>query len=53
MPMLKGGYAMLVMTPRKVIGVRDPQGIRPLVLGREDHSWFLSSETCAFDELNG
>ena len=43
---------MLVMTPRKVIGVRDPQGIRPLVLGREDHSWFLSSETCAFDELN-
>ncbi len=52
MPMLKGGYAMLVMTPRKVIGVRDPQGIRPLVLGREDHSWFLSSETCAFDELN-
>lgn len=52
MPVLKGGYAMLVMTPRKVIGVRDPQGIRPLVLGKEDHSWFLSSETCAFDELN-
>lgn len=52
MPMLKGGYAMLVMTPRKVIGVRDPKGIRPLVLGREDHSWFLSSETCAFDELD-
>ncbi len=52
MPVLKGGYAMLVMTPRKVIGVRDPRGIRPLVLGREDHSWFLSSETCAFDELN-
>ncbi len=52
MPYLKGGYAMLVMTPRKVIGVRDPYGIRPLVLGREDHSWFLSSETCAFDELN-
>ncbi len=51
MPVLKGGYAMVVMTPRKVIGVRDPFGIRPLSLGKLDHSWFLSSETVAFDEL--
>jgi len=51
MPMLKGGYAMLVMTPRKIIGVRDPLGIRPLTLGKKKNSWFLSSETCAFDEL--
>lgn len=50
-PMLKGGYAMLVMTPRKIIGVRDPLGIRPLTLGKKKNSWFLSSETCAFDEL--
>lgn len=50
-PMLKGGYAMLIMTPRKIIGVRDPLGIRPLTLGKKKNSWFLSSETCAFDEL--
>lgn len=52
MPMLKGGYSMLIMTPRKIIGVRDPQGIRPLLLGRRQNSWFLSSETCAFNELH-
>jgi len=52
MKKLKGGYAMLVMTPRKILGVRDPMGIRPLFLGKMDHSWFLSSETVAFDELD-
>lgn len=51
MPKLKGGYSLLVMTPRKVIGVRDPRGIRPLVFGRKKNSMFFSSETCAFDEL--
>lgn len=48
---LKGGYALLVMTPRKIIGVRDIKGIRPLVLGQKGKSGFLASETCAFDEL--
>ena len=43
MPRLKGGYALLVMTPRKIIGVRDPLGIRPLALGKKQNSWFLSS----------
>lgn len=51
MPKLKGGYSLLVMTPRKIIGVRDPRGIRPLVFGRKKNSMFFSSETCAFDEL--
>lgn len=51
LPKLKGGYSLLVMTPRKVIGVRDPRGIRPLVFGRKKNSMFFSSETCAFDEL--
>lgn len=51
MPKLKGGYALLVMTPRKVIGVRDSKGIRPLMLGKKKNSWFFASETCAFDEL--
>ena len=44
-------HLLLVMTPRKVIGVRDPRGIRPLVFGRKKNSMFFSSETCAFDEL--
>ena len=39
------------MTPRKVIGVRDPKGIRPLVFGQKKNSMFSQSETCAFDEL--
>lgn len=51
MPELKGGYAMLVMTPRKVIGVRDPRGIRPLVFGKKGDTYYFSSETCAFNEL--
>lgn len=51
-PHLKGGYAMLVMTPRKIVAVRDPLGIRPLVLGKKKNSWFVASETCAFDELD-
>ncbi len=52
MPMLKGGYAMLVMTRHKLIGVRDSHGLRPLMLGKKKNSWFLSSETCAFNELD-
>lgn len=51
MPLLKGGYAMLVMTRHKLIGVRDSLGLRPLMLGKKKNSWFLSSETCAFNEL--
>ena len=51
MPELKGGYALLVMTPRKVIGVRDPKGIRPLVFGKKGDTYYFSSETCAFNEL--
>ncbi len=46
---LKGGFALLVLTETRMIGLRDPNGIRPLVLGKLDDSWVLSSETCAFD----
>lgn len=51
-PKLKGGYALLVMTRQKLIAVRDPLGVRPLVLGQKGNSWFVSSESCAFNELD-
>lgn len=49
---IKGVYSMIFMTEEKLIGVRDPYGIRPLVLGRKDDIWMLSSETCALDALD-
>lgn len=49
---IKGVYAMIFMTDDKLIGVRDPFGMRPLVLGRKDGIWMLASETCALDALD-
>lgn len=46
---IEGAYSLVAVTKDGVIGVRDPLGVRPLVLGRLDDSWFLSSETCALD----
>ncbi len=46
---IQGGYALIMMTKKKLIGVRDPLGIRPLVLGKIKNSFVLASETCAFD----
>lgn len=46
---LAGGFSLLVLTETRLIGMRDRNGIRPLVLGRLDDSWVLASETCAFD----
>ena len=44
-----GGYALAIMTNKKLVGIRDPYGIRPLVLGKLKDSYILSSETCALD----
>ena len=44
-----GAYSMLFLTPGALYGVRDPRGVRPLILGKLGDSWLLSSETCAFD----
>ena len=49
MKQIKGSYALVVMTKDKLIGVRDPLGIRPLALGRVGDAYVLASETCAFD----
>ena len=46
---LEGAYSMVAMTNTALIGVRDPQGVRPLVLGRLDNAHILVSETCALD----
>ena len=46
---IQGGYALIIMTNKKLIGVRDPLGIRPLVLGKIKNSYILASETCALD----
>ena len=46
---IKGGYALVMMTNKKLIGLRDPFGIRPLVIGKLKDSFIFASETCALD----
>jgi amidophosphoribosyltransferase len=48
---IEGGYALVALTQKKLIGARDPIGIRPLVLGRLGEGWALASETCALDRV--
>src|SRR5574344_641456 len=51
--MIKGSYALVVMTEKCLIGARDPNGIRPLCLGKVENGWILASERCAIDAVNG
>ncbi|WP_353344466.1 amidophosphoribosyltransferase [Litorivita sp. NS0012-18] len=46
---VEGAFSVVAMTRTKLIGVRDPLGVRPLVLGKVAEGWVLSSETCALD----
>jgi amidophosphoribosyltransferase len=46
---VEGAFSVVAMTRSKLIGVRDPLGVRPLVLGRLGEGWVLSSESCALD----
>ena len=46
---IQGGYSLVIMTNKKLIGVRDPFGIRPLVIGKLKDCYILASETCALD----
>jgi amidophosphoribosyltransferase len=48
---IEGGYALLALTNKKLIGARDPLGIRPLVMGELDGKYVLASETCALDMM--
>lgn len=51
--MIKGSYALTVMTENCLIGARDPNGIRPLCLGEIEGGYVLASESCAIDAMNG
>ena len=51
MQQIKGAYSLIVMSPRKMIGARDPFGFRPLVIGKRDNAYFFASETCALDAV--
>ena len=47
MKKIKGAYALVVISPRKMIGARDPFGLKPLCIGKRDNTYILASESCA------
>jgi amidophosphoribosyltransferase len=49
MARLQGAYSVVALADGKLVGFRDPHGIRPLALGRVGEDWVLASETCALD----
>lgn len=51
MDKLEGAYSLVVMSPRKLVGARDPQGFKPLCIGKRENTYILSSETCALDTI--
>lgn len=51
MESLEGAYSMILMSPKKLIAVRDPRGFRPLCMGRKGSAVVFASETCALDAM--
>lgn len=51
MDKIQGAYSLIIMSPRKLIGARDPYGFRPLCIGKRDNAYVLASETCALDTV--
>ncbi|WP_448902127.1 amidophosphoribosyltransferase [Eubacterium sp.] len=51
MKKLRGAYALVISSPRKLIGARDPFGFKPLCIGKRDNAYILASETCALDTI--
>ncbi|MDI6785737.1 MAG: amidophosphoribosyltransferase [bacterium] len=49
LPLINGSYSLILMTPDKLIGIRDPFGFRPLSIGKLNNSYILASETCALN----
>ncbi len=48
---LQGAYSLTIMTEDRLLGVRDPFGVRPLCLGMVDGGWVIASESCALDHI--
>lgn len=53
MKKIKGAYALVISSPRKLIGARDPWGLKPLCIGKRDNTYFLASESCAIAAVDG
>ena len=51
MSKIRGAYSLVIMSPRKLIGARDPFGFRPLCIGKRGNAYILASETCALDTI--
>ncbi len=51
MKKIKGAYSLIVMSPRKLIGARDPFGFKPLCIGKRDNAYIIASESCALDTV--
>lgn len=49
--MIRGAYGLVIASPRKLIGVRDPLGLKPLCLGKREDAYILSSESCALQAV--
>ncbi len=52
MQKISGAYSMVIMTPHRMVAVRDPQGFHPLCIGKIKNSWIFASETCALNAVN-
>lgn len=52
MDKIKGAYSLIVMSPRKLIGARDPLGFKPLCIGKRDNAYIIASESCALDAVD-
>ena len=48
---VRGSYSLVILSPRKLIGARDPFGFRPLCIGKRDNAYILASESCALDTI--
>lgn len=51
MDKIKGAYSLVIMSPRKLIGARDPYGFKPLCIGKVQNTYVIASETCALDAV--
>jgi amidophosphoribosyltransferase len=50
---VRGAYSLIFLTPSYMVAARDPNGFRPLCIGRMGNAWMVASETCAFDLTGG